>query len=203
MDFSDRISAVEAILFAYGDPVPVSLLSQSSGIEKQAIPKIIQLLNDRYDDTNSSLYVLTLADSYQLSTRKKYSEYVKKAFETGKNSALSQAATETLAIIAYNQPVTKSFVESVRGIDSASVIIKLTEKGLIEEAERLEVPGRPIAYRTTENFLRCFGLSSLKDLPGLSEKEETGPLLENDYSNEVSDKTAEDSTDDLSDSAED
>lgn len=191
MNFSERISAVEAVLFAYGDPVPASLLSQASGIEKQAVEKIVQLLNDRYDETNSSLYVLKLADSYQLSTRKQYSEYVKKAFETGKNSVLSQAATETLAIIAYNQPVTKSFVESVRGIDSSSVMIKLTEKGLIEEAERLEVPGRPIAYRTTENFLRCFGLSSLKDLPSLSEKEETGPLLENDYSRD-SEKSDED-----------
>lgn len=192
MNFSERISAVEAVLFAYGDPVPASLLSQSSGIEKKALPQIIQLLNDRYDETDSSLYVLTLADSYQLSTRKKYSEYIKRAFETGKNSALSQAATETLAIIAYNQPVTKNFVESVRGIDSSSVIIKLTEKGLIEEAERLEVPGRPIAYRTTENFLRCFGLSSLEDLPGLSEKEETAPLLDNDFSNEGKESTDED-----------
>ncbi len=203
MNFSERISAVEAVLFAYGDPVPASLLSQSSGIEKQALPKIIQLLNDRYDETDSSLYVLTLADSYQLSTRKKYSEYVKKAFETGKNSVLSQAATETLAIIAYNQPVTKSFVESVRGIDSSSVIIKLTEKGLIEEAERLEVPGRPIAYRTTENFLRCFGLSSLKDLPSLSEKEEIGPLLENDFSADEKENIDPEKTDEENTSAED
>lgn len=176
MGFSENISAVEAIMFAYGEPIPIDLLSLSSGIEKESIPKIIQLLNDRYDECNSSLCVLKLDDTFQITTRKEYSSYIKKAFETGRNSTLSAAAMETLAIVAYNQPVTKGFVETVRGIDSSAVMNKLTEKGLIEEAERLEIPGRPIAYRTTKTFLRCFGLSSLDDLPPVKEKPD-GPDL--------------------------
>ena len=96
MGFSENISAVEAIMFAYGEPIPIDLLSLSSGIEKESIPKIIQLLNDRYDECNSSLCVLKLDDTFQITTRKEYSSYIKKAFETGRNSTLSAAAMETL-----------------------------------------------------------------------------------------------------------
>lgn len=172
MSFVENISAVEAVLFAYGEPIDASLLSEASGIDSKTLPKIIRLLNDRYDEEHSSLQVLTLESSYQLSTRKEYSSYVKKAFETSRNTALSAAAMETLAIVAYNQPVTKGFVETVRGVDSSAIVNKLVEKGLIEESERLEVPGRPIAYKTTKNFLRCFGLSSLAELPPLKESEQ-------------------------------
>ncbi len=180
MSFEDNISAVEAVLFAYGEPVPCDLLAESSGIEKESISKIIRLLNDRYEEDHSALQVLKLDDAYQLSTRKEYSHYVKKAFETGKNSALSTAAMETLAIIVYNQPVTRGFVESIRGVDSSSVMSKLVEKELIEEAERLEVPGRPVAYRTTKNFLRCFGISTLEELPEVYEKESQRDLFSED-----------------------
>ncbi|MBE6852859.1 MAG: SMC-Scp complex subunit ScpB [Ruminococcus sp.] len=171
MSFVEKISAVEAILFAYGEPIAAEQLSEASGIELQSLDKIIRLLNDRYDEADSSLQVLRLDDSYQLATRKQYSPYVKRAFETGRNAALSSAALESLAVVAYNQPVTKSFVETVRGVDSSAVMNKLVEKGLIEEAERLEVPGRPIAYKTTKNFLRCFGISSLSELPPLKEQD--------------------------------
>jgi len=170
MSFSENISSVEAVLFAYGEPVPCALLAEASGIGKDAVPAVVRLLNERYDESHSSLQVLKLKDSFQLTTRKEYSEYVKKALETGKNSALSAASMETLAIIAYNQPVTRTFVDNIRGVDSSSVIAKLVEKELIEEAERLDVPGRPVAYRTTANFLRCFGLASEDDLPDVFEK---------------------------------
>ena len=177
MSFSENISAVEAILFAYGEPIARDLLAEASGIEKNSLPKIINLLNDRYDENNSALYVLRLDDSYQIATRKEYSSYVKKAFESGRMAALSPAAMASLAIVAYNQPVTKGTVESVRGVDSSSVLNKLVERGLIEESERLEVPGRPVAYKTTKNFLRCFGLSSLDDLPSVSEKKDEPDLF--------------------------
>ena len=105
-------------------------------------------------------------------TQKKYSDYIKSAMEIKKQTPLSQAAMEALTVVAYNQPVTKSFVESVRGIDSSSVINTLVEKGLLEEDGRLDVPGKPVAYRTTDTFLRSFGLSSLSELPPLEREEE-------------------------------
>lgn len=171
MGFVENISAVEAIIFAYGEPVPAELLSEASGIDTNSLDRIVNLLNDRYDETHSALRVLKLDGSYQLATRAEYSVYIKKALDTGRNAALSSAAMESLAIVAYNQPVTKSFVDTVRGVDSSAVMNKLVEKGLIEEAERLEVPGRPIAYRTTKNFLRCFSISSLSELPPLKDAE--------------------------------
>ena len=169
MSFVENISVVEAILFAYGEPISAELLSEASGIDTKSLDRILDLLNDRYDETHSALQVLKLDGAYQLATRREYSSHVKKAFETGRNSALSSAALECLAVVAYNQPVTRSFVDTVRGVDSSAVMNRLAERGLIEEAERLEVPGRPIAYRTTKNFLRCFSLSSLSELPPLKE----------------------------------
>ena len=149
MSFVENISAVEAILFAYGEPVPKAVLSEGSGIDQESLEKIITLLNDRYDETGSALQVLKLGDSYQLATRLEYAPAVKKVFETGRNAALSTASMETLAVVAYNQPVTKSFVDAVRGVDSSAVMQKLAEKGLIEEAGRLDVPGRPSLFGTT------------------------------------------------------
>ncbi len=169
MSFVENIAAVEAILFAYGEPLPAQMLSEASSIDIPSLDRIITMLNDRYEETNSALQVLRLGDTYQLATRMEYAHAVKNVFETGRNAVLSTAAMETLAVIAYNQPVTKSFVDTVRGVDSAAVMQKLTDKGLIEEAERLDVPGRPIAYRTTKNFLRCFSISSLDELPPLKE----------------------------------
>lgn len=177
MSFVENISAVEAIIFAFGEPISAEQLSEASGIDTASLDRIVNLLNDRYDETHSALRVLKLDDSYQLATRKEYSVYVKRAFETGRNAALSSAAMESLAIVAYNQPVTKSFVDTVRGVDSSAVMNKLVEKGLIEEAERLEIPGRPIAYRTTKNFLRCFSISSISELPPLKDVTADQPTL--------------------------
>ena len=103
-------------------------------------------------------------------TNPDFADYIKKALEIKKNIPLSQAAMEVLAIIAYNQPVTKSFVEQVRGVESSQIVNNLVEKGLVEEAGRLDVPGRPISYKTSINFLRCFGLSGLDKLPPLPDE---------------------------------
>ncbi|MDO5559476.1 MAG: SMC-Scp complex subunit ScpB [Oscillospiraceae bacterium] len=169
----ENLSAAEAVLFAYGEPIKGELLASVCSIDKQSVPQLIHKLNERYEKYDSALEVLKLDDSYQLATRKKYAESIRSALETGRTAALSAAAMECLAIIAYNQPVTRSFVENVRGIDSSSVMNKLVERGLIEEAERLDVPGRPISYRTTNNFLRCFSLSSLDDLPDIAGQGDT------------------------------
>mgnify|MGYP000051453820 CR=1 FL=1 len=167
MQIDEKLSIIEAILFASGEPVELEKLSLASGIEEETVPKLVQLLIDRYENNKSSLTIIKLNNSYQLATKSEYSEYIKSAMETKRATPLSPAAMEVLTIIAYNQPVTKGFVEHVRGVDSSSVVNSLIEKNLLEEAGRLDVPGRPLAYKTTNTFLRCFQLSSLDDLPPL------------------------------------
>lgn len=167
MRLNEELSIVEAILFASGDPIEKSRLVQASGIEEETIEKIINMLNDRYEENESALMIIKLSDSYQLCAREKFIDYIRAAMETRKAAPLSPAAMEVLTIIAYNQPVTKGFVEHVRGTDSSSVVNSLVEKNLLEEAGRLDVPGRPIAYKTTAAFLRSFQLSSLDDLPAV------------------------------------
>lgn len=177
MQLNEKVAAVEAILFASGDPVDEIHIADASKIEKTDVAGIIKILNERYIDSCSALNIVHLGNKYQLCTRKEYSEYIKAAMETKKQAPLSNAAMEALTVIAYNQPVTKGFVESVRGIDTSSVINTLVDKGLLEEAGRLDVPGKPVAYKTSDNFLRCFGLASLDDLP---------PLIRDDEDKQVS-----------------
>ncbi|MDE6593676.1 MAG: SMC-Scp complex subunit ScpB [Oscillospiraceae bacterium] len=176
---TDKAAALEAVLFACGDPAEPERLAAAVGVEKGALAQLADSLEEFYAETGSGLTVLKLSGCYQLATRAEYAENVKAAAETRKNTPLSPAAMEVLTIIAYNQPVTKSFVEHIRGVDSSGVVNSLAERGLIEEAGRLDVPGRPIAYRTTANFLRCFGLESLEDLPPLPGHvpEDFDPLL--------------------------
>ncbi|MCI7804453.1 MAG: SMC-Scp complex subunit ScpB [Oscillospiraceae bacterium] len=172
MQLNEKIGAIEAILFSSGEPVEEFRLAESAGVNSSELSSLIKTLNDRYTDNESGIEILKLGAKYQMCTRKKYAEYVKTAMESKKQTPLSQAAMEALTVVAYNQPVTKGFVESVRGIDSSSVINTLVDKGLLEEDSRLDVPGHPVAYRTTDTFLRSFGLSSLDDLPPLEREEE-------------------------------
>lgn len=167
MNLQDNIAILEAILFASGEPVDILRLESASGTDAATIKRLMELLDDRYKETESALMVVRLENSYQLCTRPEFAEYIRAAAEIRRNTPLSAAAMEVLAVVAYNQPVSRSFVENVRGVDSSGVISSLVEKGLLCEAGRLDVPGRPIAYRTTENFLRSFGLSSIENLPPL------------------------------------
>lgn len=168
MKFSEGMAALEAVLFASGEPIELDRLAQAAELERDIAEKMIDRLNDRYSESGSALTVARLGTSYQLMTRTEFSRYIKTALETRRQAPLSQAALEVLAIVAYNQPVTRGFVEQVRGVDSSGVVKSLVERGLLEEYGRLEdVPGRPIAYRTTENFLRCFGLGSIDVLPAI------------------------------------
>jgi len=178
MEIKEKLGAVEAILFASGEPVELYRLSQASGIDVGALPPMIRLLNERYDDCGSGICIKKLDSSYQMCTREEYAPNIRAVLETKKNTPLSNAAMEALTIIAYNQPVSKSFVENVRGVDSSSVVNNLVEKGLVEEAGRLDVPGKPIVYRTTPVFLRTFGLSSIDELPPIGGR--TGDPLEDD-----------------------
>lgn len=168
MEIQKKLGAIEAILFASGEPVEIYRLAQASETDTGTLSSMIKLLNDRYNDCGSGIYIARLDSSYQMCTRQEFAPHIRAALETKKNTPLSNAAMEALTVIAYNQPVSKGFVESVRGIDSSSVINNLVEKGLVEEAGRLDVPGKPIVYRTTPVFLRSFGLSSLAELPPLS-----------------------------------
>ena len=160
---------IEAILFASGDPIELYRLSEASGVDAGTVPALIKALNDHYSDSGSALCVKKLENSYQICTREEYAPAIRKALETRRNTPLSSASMEVLTVIAYNQPVSKSFVEKVRGIDSSSVINNLVEKGLVEEAGRLDIVGRPVVYRTTAVFLRTFGLSSISDLPDIQQ----------------------------------
>lgn len=167
MQLEEKISIIEAILFACGEPVEFYRLSEASDVELSTMHKLVALLNDRYSEQGSALEVLKLDECYQLATRKDYAGYIRSAMETRRSATLSPAAMETLTIIAYNQPVTRGFIDDIRGVDSSGVVSSLLEKELIEEAGRLDVPGKPILFRTTNNFLRCFKLTSLSDLPPL------------------------------------
>lgn len=165
MKVDGLVSALEAVLFAGGEPITVDRLCEVFEIDEETLIGLTGLLSDKLSD--SGIMLLRLGNAYQLSTRTDYAEYIKRTFDIKRKTPLSQAALEVLAVIAYNQPVTKSFVEQVRGVDCSGVISTLVEKELIEERGRLELPGRPLLYGTTSVFLRSFSLSSLKEMPEL------------------------------------
>lgn len=158
---------LEAVLFASGEPVPVSRLAQACEVSESAVQTALQQLAAWYEKQKSAICVQQLGDSWQMCTHPAYATVIQRAVETKKAAPLSAAAMEVLTIVAYNQPVSKSFVEHVRGVDSSSVVNTLVEKELLTEAGRLDVPGKPVVYATTPHFLRCFGLQSLDELPPL------------------------------------
>lgn len=178
METKTIIPALEAVLFASGEPISLTRLIDVFETDEQSVLSAIHALRDRYAECGSGLEVLDLDGFYQISTAKQHYEFIKKAFDMRRRTPLSQAALEVLAVIAYNQPVTKSFVEQVRGVDCSGVITTLIEKELIEEKGRLELPGRPLLYGTTKVFLRSFSLNSLSDMPKLPKEQNPGELAE-------------------------
>ncbi|MDE6149528.1 MAG: SMC-Scp complex subunit ScpB [Ruminococcus sp.] len=172
MSIRDKLPVLEAILFAGGEPVDIDKICLSIELEKNEALELIDMLSEKYKNEDSGIELLKLDSSYQLAAKKEYAPYIKTALEIKKNTALSPAAMEVLAIVAYNQPITKGFVENVRGVDSSGVVNSLVEKNLLVEAGRLDLPGRPIAYKTTDNFLRSFQLTELGDLPPIPQQKE-------------------------------
>lgn len=158
-------NAIEAILFASGSSVSVSRMAQALEISEKETKKQADMLMEEYTSANRGITIIRLDDSYQMVSAEEYAPQIRTVMDLRRNTPLSQAAMEVLAVVAYNQPVTKAFVEQVRGVDCSGVIGSLTAKDLIEEKGRLELPGRPLVYGTTENFLRCFGISDLSELP--------------------------------------
>ena len=166
------ISSLEVMLFAAGDPVEAGKLADVLELDIETVEKLLGTLGAQYDERNSGLMLIRIDNKYQLCTREVFSENVRKLMEIRKNAPLSNAAFEVLAIIAYNKTVTRSFIEQVRGVDCSGPVSSLVQKGLIEEKGRLDLPGRPLIYGTTDRFLRCFSLNSLDDLPELPKTEE-------------------------------
>ena len=167
MEVKEIESAIEGILFAAGEPVGVERLCLALESDRNTVDAVCKRLADRYSYERRGVRLVRLENSYQLCSAPEFAPYIRKAFETRRPARLSQPALEVLAIIAYNQGATRAYVDQVRGVDSSYTIGLLLERDLIEEGGRLAVPGRPIQYRTTQTFLRSFGLSSLEELPEL------------------------------------
>ena len=167
--------ALEAVLFAAGDSVSEGKLCAVLDCDKQTLRTAAQNLADYYDFNLRGIKLLKLDDRYQLASRADYAQAVRNTLETRKPQNLTPAALEVLSIVAYKQPVTKIYIEQVRGVDSAYTLSSLVDKGLVEDCGRLDVPGRPILYQTTETFLRAFGLSSVSQLPALESFGEPDP----------------------------
>lgn len=184
-------NAIEAILFASGSSVEISRLAQTLEVTEGFIKRMATELINEYEKRESGITIIKLDKSYQMVSVKAYAPHIRKAMDLRRNIPLSQAALEVLAVVAYNQPVTKSFVEQVRGVDCSGVIGSLTAKDLIEEKGRLELPGRPLLYGTTENFLRCFSISSIDELPTLPTKEDGESLEDPTVDNQLSIFTSE------------
>ena len=173
MNKTDNVIAkLEAMLFASGDPIEASKLAEVLEIDIETVVKMLGHLGAMYDERESGLMLIQIDNKYQLCTREAHSEEVRRLLEIKKNTPLSNAAFEVLAIIAYNKTVTRAFIEQIRGVDCSGPISSLVQKGLIEEKGRLDLPGRPLVYGTTDRFLRCFSLNSLEDLPELPKTEE-------------------------------
>lgn len=164
-------ASLEAVLFAAGEPVAISRMAQMLEVSDDDIIFAATRLADMYSFERRGIRLIRLDDCYQLCSAPEYAELIRKTLETRKPPKLSQSALEALTIVAYYQPTTRAYVDKVRGVDSSYTIGLLQQRGLIEECGRLNVPGRPALFRTTQDFLRVFGLSSLEELPPMPESE--------------------------------
>lgn len=172
MTFNQMRAAAEAILFAAGEPVETAKIAQALDIEIEDAETVLRSCAEQLDERESGICLLKLGEKYQLCTRQEYADNIRSVLDMKRNVPLSSAAFEVLAVVAYNQPVTKAYVEQVRGVDCSGVISTLCQKGLVEEKGRLDLPGRPLLYGTTPEFLKCFCIESLSELPELPEREE-------------------------------
>ena len=170
--------AIEAILFAAGHPVTYDKLAETFDMTLSEIKKLVWEYARRYNSGRMprGVIMVTYEDSCQLCTKEQYISFIRYALGIRKSGTLSTSAIETLAIIAYHQPVTRAYVDAVRGVDSSYAVTNLLDRGLIDVRGRLDAPGRPMLFGTTDNFLPCFGLSSLAELPGI-ESEEIGKVF--------------------------
>ena len=190
MNVNEMQAAAEAMLFACGEPVEIDRIAEILEIDVENAESLVLNIAAKYDESNSGIRIVKMDKKYQICTRKEYAEQVRDILDMKKNAPLSQAAFEVLAVVAYNQPITKAYIEQVRGVDCSGVISTLCQKGLIEEVGRLELPGRPLIYGTTAEFLKCFCINSLDDLPDIPELNEK-PIEEQEAEVELEKMEAE------------
>lgn len=177
MELNELESALESILFASGEPVPVERLCLGLEVDRPTLDAVAQELMDKYKYERRGIRIVRMNTSYQMCSAPEFAPHIRKTLESRKPPKLSQPALEVLAVIAYYQPVTRAYVDQVRGVDSSYTVGLLLERDLIEEAGRLAVPGRPTLFRTTKNFLRTFELNSLAELPELPDSTQEGTQL--------------------------
>ena len=164
---ADVEAAIEAILYAAGYPMSYAKLSEVLGMTVKDIKRITKHMAERYnaEDSSHGITLLTFDDTCQFCTKEQFAPYIREALGIKRGGNLSTSSIEVLAIVAYNQPVTRAFIDTVRGVDSAYAVGSLIDKELIAACGRLDAPGRPMLYETTEKFLRVFGINSLSELP--------------------------------------
>lgn len=172
-------NSAEAIIFASGEPVERARLIDALGCSPEKLNTALNELRNEYDERGSAVELLLLGSKAQFATRPQYAEAVRTVLDMKRNQPLSSAAFEVLAVVAYNQPVTRSFIEQVRGVDCGGVINTLCQRNLIEECGRLDLPGRPLIYCTTTDFLKCFCMSTLAELPEIPDTKAAAAALEN------------------------
>ena len=178
MELSELQRIIEAILFAAGERVEISRLAAVLEVDENEIISAVSKLMDELSFNRRGIRILRLENGYQMVSSGEMADYITRALETRKPPRLSSSQLETLTIVAYYQPATKAMVEQIRGVDSSYSVAALTNKKLIEEAGRLNVPGRPILYRTTPDFLRTFGISSLEELPPIEKIDFSEPIVQ-------------------------
>ena len=182
MEQSELQKAIEAILFAAGEPVELSRLAMTLETDESDVEAAVNALSDELAFNRRGIRILRLDKGYQMVSSGEMADYITRALETRKPPKLSSSQLEALTIIAYYQPATKAMVEQIRGVDSSYSVGALLNKKLIEEAGRLNVPGRPILYRTTPDFLRTFSISSLEDLPPIEKVNFGEPMIQEEIS---------------------
>ncbi len=167
MEISTIENIIESLIFSYGDALSLEKICEIIELDKKTAKNLMKNFMDKYNSENKGIIIREINDKYQMCSNPQYYDYVTKLYQIRQKQALSQAAYEVLAIIAYNQPITKAKIEQIRGVNSDSAVTRLLERNLVKEAGKLDVPGRPRLFETTDEFLRCFGFKSIRDLPML------------------------------------
>ena len=178
MEDDNKLAALEGLLFVVGDDgLSINQMMDILEINHEEAVELINNLKSVYEDNNRGIRIHFLGNTFKLTTKSEHRKYYQKLLVNEENNTLSNSALETLAIVAYNEPITRIEVDEIRGIQSSQMIRKLVAKGLLKEAGRSELPGRPILYKTTSEFLDYFGLSDISELPKITPKSE---LVNND-----------------------
>ena len=193
MKLKEAEAIIEGILFAAGDPVDIETIADILDIDVKSTRAVLTALSDKYDEECRGLKIIRLEDSYQMCTRGEYNSYISRLAEPRRVQVLSNAAMEVLSIVAYKQPVTRSVIEQIRGVSCDSLVNRLLERNLIQEIGRLDTPGRPMLFGTNDEFLRCFGISSITDLPDYDKISSEQISLEGEegYMSAIDEKTEE------------